>query len=174
MRFSNEYGDRTKDPGVWRLHHKTPDGTRFEFRICRIPSAVDTRIRKMHGDSSLHFKKREGRLPLDTERDRAITADLAVEGLRDCRVIKANDEPDTLDHNVADDAAAAKWSEILGRAVKAGEDVDLCGKLGCDAIGTNVKKHWLPEQLALCDWIVVEANKLAGAEADEEAGLAKN
>ena len=147
-----------EDPGEW-VFWRNDDDTKapIRFRVRRVPAAVDRRLRVEHTRGVRAEKAGKRALSAVVEQVQEQIRDRAMYALMDSAGFAII---------IGGPTAAEVYSSILGSPVTPQQEVSLDGRWTDD-----VRKHVLASMPALAEWLSRQANRLSGAEADEEEFL---
>jgi len=135
---------------------------RVEFFIRKVPAGKEDELTFRHygRKMTLRFKRGEQLIDRDPEKLLAYAIDKGSFALLDSRGFPALE--------AGDPEAAAKFSEVLTRAVPVGEEIPLDG-----AWTPGLKRLVFNARRDVLGFVNKKADELAGAEADEEEDLGK-
>ena len=144
MAISKEFGRIENDPGDVVDYMADPDtGLMVKLVLRRLTGTVERNLKRKFDQDQLRVKG--GVTTVDLEKTRRFTRARAAASLKD-----------TIDYSlvVADDEAAETYSALLGRPVKAGEEVRLDGLWN-----DGLKEHYLEEHGELVNFVVAWIDK---------------
>jgi hypothetical protein len=148
MAFFKEYGRPENDGGEYFTVQSNEEGE-VRLRIRRIPFELGLRMESRCGREEMVTNAQGFRCP---QRVHAAADEIAI--LKD-KACWAWTGCDGLTLEIADDEAAAQWSQLLGEPVMAGQVVTLDGRLTEPA-----KRRLFAKDLDLAVWLLKRADEL--------------
>jgi hypothetical protein len=148
MAFFKEYGRPEGDQGEW-FDIPAQDSERVRLRIRRIPFELGMKLESRYGREELVVNKAGFKRP-----QRVHTGDEEISILND-KASWAWVGCEGLTVEIADDEAAAQWSQLLNEPVSAGQTVSLDGRLS-----EPIKRRLFGKDLDLAVWILKRADEI--------------